>query len=212
MPAPDQASVNALLDALGIANPEGDRTHKIRLAQLIQGTPRSLRKQAPVATPGYHGGTVQVVVLPDWFKAAAIHRATSRAGTVTGELTAQAYGATPATTQIAVAPNGDIQVLATDAITDLDLVYVPERLEVVELVVTTGQTYTIPTEYTSRGVVLLQEAEGLAGSAGKKNILVPGTVGAAGTAKLNIAKSQVLFGDAGITKARIKLGIAINAP
>ena len=51
----------------------------------------------------------------------------------TGEFTPQAYGTTPATTQCAVTPCGDIGFLLADLPTDFDVVFTPEKGDVVEL-------------------------------------------------------------------------------
>ncbi len=146
--------------------------------------------------------------------ASAILRATARAGAVTGELTPVAYGVTPATTQIAVAPNGDIVVLAADAITDLDIVYIPEKVEVVDLVLpvipATG-VCAIPAGYVSRGVVLLMDAVAIEGTVtGQKRVLIPGAANpATPQARLSVAKDAVNFTAAdAVSMARIKIGVA----
>lgn len=213
MAFPETAAINALSDALGISNPAENLTHKVRLLQLLQGAPRTVRKAAPAASP-YQLATLQAIVLGDYKKASSILRATVRAGGVTGELAVQAYGATPITGQIAVAPNGDIVVLATDAITDIDVHYVPSQVEVVELTVDglVGSELPIPAKYTARGVVSLLEAEVLAGTTlGKKIILVPGAAPATTKANLDVAKTKVQFNSAtdAVTKARVKIGVAI---
>lgn len=138
-----------------------------------------------------------------------IHRAYARAGGVTGELTRVAYGATPATTQIAVAPNGNIVTLAADAITDLDVVYTPERGDVVEVIVAVvANSISLAAFTQSAKAVLLLEVEALAGTVqGKKVVLIPGAgAPAAGQARLNLAKTAVAFAAAdGVTRARLKL-------
>jgi len=214
MPLPELAAQNSLADALGISNPAENLTHRIRLLQALQGAPQTVRKAVPAAS-SYQLATLQAVVLPDYKKAVSIVRATVRAGGVTGELAAQAFGATPITGQIAVAPNGDLVVLASDAITDLDVVYQTEKIEVIELVVESmvSSEVVIPAKYTARGVVSLLEAEVLAGTTlGKKIVLVPaGSAPATTKACLNTAKTKVLFNNAtdAVTKARVKFGVAI---
>lgn len=215
MSIPEIVEQNALSSALGITNPEGSIVQKLRLLQALQGASQAVRKAAPAAS-SYQLATLAALVLPDFLKAASIHRATVKAGGVTGELAIQAYGATPITGQVAVAPNGDIVVLATDAITEMDVVYTPEKLSIIEITQDqlVGSVFPIPAKYTARGAVLLLEAEVLAGGTlGKKIILVPGAAPATTKANLNVAKTSVLFNVAtdAVTKARIKIGVVPDA-
>lgn len=198
----NRANINTLssqLSALKLGN--------VMLGQLNQ----SLRKVNPstLGTSGYTLATLHALRVPDNARGASILRATVRAGGVTGELTPVAYGTTPATTQIAVAPNGDIVVLAADAITDLDVVYASERGDVLQTYLpVVSNVLTLPTAGPwARGVVLLLEAEAVtATSAGAKIILVPGAgAPAAGQARLNVAKTTVTFAGAdAVTRARVK--------
>jgi len=200
-------------DAFNRAEPNVLATllHRLRLGDVLVGQlPQVLRMKTPVAAQPYNLSTLSVLTLPDDAKAAFIYRANARSGTVaTGdELTVQAFATTPATTQIAVAPNGNIVVLTTDTIDQLDVIYQPERGEMVELFLSvSSNALTIPSKYTARGVILLSEAEALAGtSAGKKIVLVPAASAAAGRACLNVAKTQVVFnGTDAITRARVKI-------
>lgn len=167
-------------------------------------------------TSARHVATLQHMALQSSSKAMSILRATVRAGAVTGELTPQAFGATPATTQIAVAPNGDIVALAADAITDVDVTYLSAPMK--ELVLTldvdpaTG-ICLLPPPATGPGVVYLVAAEALVGTvSGEKRVLVPGAVNpATPQARLSVAKTQVNFTVAdAVSKAKITL--AINVP
>jgi hypothetical protein len=194
------------------ANPNtlADHLRKMGIARVMSAqVPQAVQKVDPAADP-YQLATVESVGLPAFARASSILRATVRAGGVTGELTPVAFGVTPATTQIGVAPNGEIVVLAADLITDMDVTFVPESGEVYDLPEIEVATHvaTLPTFVTSRGVALLIEAEALTGTAtGKKIILIPGAgAPAAGQARLNIAKSTVTFAVAdAVTKARLKL-------
>jgi hypothetical protein len=186
-----------------------DILRKINLAQVLRGqVPQFLRRKVPAA--GVQLATLETLVLADDAKASSIVRATVRAGGVTGELTPQTYGTTPATTQIAVAPNGDIAVLAADAITDIDVHYLPERGDVYETTMpVVSDVLTPSTTFTAspRGIVLLLEAEAVdATSTGDKVVLVPGAgAPAAGQARLNVAKTTVTFAAAdAVTRARVK--------
>lgn len=198
---------------IDLVNPNtlADNLRRIGLGSLLQGQiPQVRRKTNPDAagSGSYNLATVDALPLPDGGKAAAILRATVRAGGVTGELAPVAYGATPTTGQIAVAPNGNIVTLAADAVTDMDVVYVPERGDVIESVFpVVTNAIALPATLTSRGVVLLLEAESLEGTLVSKLVIrVPGTTPTTGQAALNVAKSSVAFAAAdAVTRARVKL-------
>jgi len=203
---PDTAKVGDLLRAIAC----GD----LFLGQLNQFRRAVDMTAAAQTNDGYNVATLSPIVMrsSNIPPAAAIIRATVRAGGVTGELTVDAYGTTPATGHIAVAPNGSIVTLTTDAITNLDLVYVAERGLVIEYTgpVSSG-SMALPASIIGAGVVLLLEAEGLAGSVtGKKIVLVPGTSPATTQARLAVAKTSVNFnsGTDALTRARVKLLIA----
>lgn len=209
-----------LKDMLNKANPQelADFLRYCKLGDMVRSLPVRLCKQAPAAGSGYNLSTIDVITLPADAKAAYILRATSRAGTTCDELTPKAFGATPATTECAVTPCGDLAFNhSTDAITDVDVLYVPEQGEVVEFegAVSTG-VLTLPSAWTARGVLLLMEAEATAGTlTGKKQILVPLAGGGAGLpattkAQLTSNKTTVSFNNAtdGVTKARVKCLIA----
>jgi hypothetical protein len=198
---------------IDLANPNtlADNLRKIALGSFLQGQVPQVRRKVNQDTNGvcaYNVATLDVLQLPDGGKASSIVRATVRAGGVTGELTPAAFGATPTTGQIAVAPNGNIVTLGTDAITDLDIQYLPERGDVIESVFpVVSNAIALPTSLTSRGVVLLLEAESVDPTAiGRLIVLVPAASVAAGRAALNVAKTSVVFAAAdAVTRARVKL-------
>ncbi len=212
------------------ANTVADHLRKLRFGNMLLGQAVQTKRKLNPSSLGvgsYTLGTLHALQLPDHSRAAVIHRATARAGSVTGELTPVAYGTTPATGQIAVAPNGDIVTLAADAITDLDVVYSPERGDVVGTVQSdpllpnyslglyfpvVSHVLTLPSGswMLSRGVSLLLEAEAVAGtSVGKKIVLTPGAgAPSAGQCRLNAAKTTITFATAdAVTRARIKLSV-----
>jgi len=199
-------------------NTLADLLRKLGLGDLLLGQMvQSLLAQDPdtAGTSGYNLATLDALPLPDNSKGVVVLRATARAATVTGELTPAAYGATPTTGQIAVAPNGNIVTLATDAITDLDVVYVPERGDVIETYFpVVSDVLTLPASITDRHVVLLEEVEAVEGTVtGKKIILVPGGSPSTGQAALtDVAKTSVTFASAdAVTRARVKLLVAATA-
>jgi hypothetical protein len=127
----------------------------MKLGDVVRALPTTLRKAVPTVSAPYQLTTLDTIVLPDDAKANTILRAYARAGSGTkGELTVVAYGATPTAGQIAVAPNGDIvTVHSGDVWTSLDVVYLPEKYDVVELtlpVVPGTGVCALPTWITDR--------------------------------------------------------------
>lgn len=213
---------NTLRNRFDKANPNEicDLFRKIGLGSVLQGQLPQVRRNVNMNTAAvdpYQLATVQTLKLPDTGKAVSIVRAycrtTGSAGT--GALTVAAYGATPTTGQIAVAPNGDIVTVATDQMTNIDVTYLPERCDVVELTLpVVSHILTIPTNFVTQGVVLLTEVESMVGTlTGKLKILVPSTAPATGYANLSVAKNTVLFATAdAVTSARVKLAIVTSNP
>ena len=212
----DQASPNVLPDLF----------RKMALGSFLQGQVVQKRCQVGTGATGsnrlavspYNNATALVLSLPDGGKASQVLRATVRSnagGVVNGEYTPDAYAnATPATLHVGVGPNGNITTLGTDVIADADIIYIPERGDVIETILTcipgTG-VCALPPVITAKGVILLEEAEVLAGtSVGKKMILIPLTAApAAGYAQLDLPKANVRFAVAdGATSVRVKLLVA----
>lgn len=214
-------SKTSLKNELNKANPSAFASllQKLGIGGLLRAMKTQLMKVKPVVGADYQLATVDTIKLAEDAKAATVLRAYARTGTGTlGELTVAGYGATPTAGQIAVAPNGDIVLLATDAYTSVDVQYEPMEHDVVEFVdqpVVTG-VVTIPKSATEKGVLALLEAEVQTGTiTGKKGILVPLAGGGAGLpattkAQLTSEKTTVSFNnatDAPLT-ARIKLAVA----
>lgn len=198
-----QSSPPTVKDQLNNANQNNLATllAQLNLGDFVRQMPVSLSKQAPVAGSTANGNisTVDVLHLPDDCKAACVLRACVRAGGTTGELGPVDHDSTPATTHVAVTPNGDIAFdHATDAVTDVDVVFVPQVGDVVEatLPVTTG-VLTLPAAWVAQGVLLLIEADVVAGSVtGPKTILAPvASTGLPATTKAQLTsnKSTVSF-------------------
>lgn len=205
---------NSLKNKLDLANPNviADGMRITKFGSILRASTTFLRRKVPAADAGSLA-TLQALVLPDDAKALTILRAYARAGTGTaGELAVQAFGATPAAGQVAVAPNGDIVVLAADAWTDLDVVYQPDKYDIGEVTLpAVAHVVTLPAQFaTNTRVVALLEAVATVGtSTGKKIVLVPGAgAPAAGQARLNLAKSTVTFAAAdAVTQATIKVAL-----
>ena len=129
-------------------------------------------------------------------------------------------GTGPGAGHIGVSPSGDIVANATDAWTSLDVTYIPDHNDCIEYaalsVVAASGICALPVAATTQGVVMLMEAESLAGTVtGKFAILPPSASNPGATKQCNLTaiKTGVLFkaSDA-VTSARIKLGLvsAVN--
>lgn len=211
----DSASSLKNLINMGDPNNLPDQFRQIKLGNVLRSQLASLVKQVPAAN-AYNLGTVLCIALPDDAKASQVTRAYARAaGAASGELVVDAYAASaaPASGHVSVTANGDIQFLAADAATLVDVMYQPAIYEVMEftLPVTVG-VLTLPTVATTPGVLFLMEAEALAATVtGKKIILTPAAgLPATTKAQLNIAKTTVSFnnGTDVVTSARVKVAVA----
>lgn len=213
-------------DQLNQANPNLLPTllQEARMGDALRAMSVQLAKGAPVAgaAANGHNSGVDVLVLPNDCKAAFIFRCTVRAGGTFDEYTSDGYsGSTPASTHVAVGPNGDICFRhATDAVTDVDVMYLPAKGEVVEFSgpVATG-VLTLPADLVARGILMLLEADATAGTiTGAKEVLVPLAGGGAGLpattkAQLTSNKSTVSFNDGTdhVTQAHVTLLVAHKA-
>jgi hypothetical protein len=187
-------TVESIRQALNRVDPNvsADLLRQINFGDVLRGLPVYLRAVAPAATGAtpQQLSTLGCLVLPEDAKAAVILRCTVKSSSVAnGEFTIVSYGTTPATTQVAVAPNGDIVFLGSDAVTSADIIYVPQKGDVLgqlsnsnlgvtslSLSVSTATgAATIPAPYAGKAILLMQ-ANVTAGSVtGQKIILVPTT-------------------------------------
>jgi hypothetical protein len=190
----------------------------MKFGDFVRSMPVTLSKQAPVAGSTSNGNltTIDVIHLPNDCKAACVLRACVRAGSTTGELTSIAHDTTPSTTDVAVTPNGDIAFNhGTDAVTDVDVVFVPQVGDIVQLTlpVVTG-VMTLPAAMVAQGVLLLLDATVLAGTTlGPKIILAPvASTGLPATTKAQLTsnKSTVSFNNStdAVTMATVTLLLA----
>ncbi len=208
LPASSTTQTNR--EALNQASPDtiADILRNIELGTLLRGqVHQQLRRMVPVTDPVSPSGTaVQTIKLAQHGKASRILRAYCRAGgaSIPGEFTpdAGAYAA-PATLHCAIQPNGDICVLTADAVTDIDIAYLPERGDVQALpaLPLVSNALAIPAAYTAApgGVVLLLSASGTVGGVTTNlRINKPAATNATnGTASLDLAKANVLFSTGG---------------
>jgi len=227
----NRADPNALADMLRGAN----------LGDVLRALPVYLRSQ----TAGVTGACAQqlstlgTVVLPEDAKAATISRCTVKAsGVANGEFTIVAYGTTPTTTQCAVAPNGDIVFLGSDAVTSADIIYTPQKGDVLGNsagglpAATAGQltnstqgntsltlpapaaVMVIPSAYSGKAILLMQALANVATITGQKIILVPATgVTATTKAALSQDATKVYFNTATdvVTNVTVDLLVASGA-
>jgi hypothetical protein len=189
-----------------------DMFRVVQLGDVLRAIPTSLRKKTPAADAGVLA-TLQSIVLAEDAKANTIFRAYARTATAgAGELTVVGPNVTPTSGQISVAPNRDIVVLAADAITELDIVYLPEKCDIIELTFpVVSNTMTLPASVTSLGVIAMLEATAIVGTIpGKKIILAPaGSAPATGQARTNVARSTIAFnGTDAVTSATVKLAVS----
>lgn len=204
----------ALKDQLNAADPNTlpDILRKLAFGDVVRSFSASLRKKVPANDANQPQlSTLLSLPLPNDAKAHTISRAYARAATTgTGELAVVAYGVTPTSGQIAVAPNGDLVTLASDAITLLDVAYKPEIGDIVELTLPcTASILTIPAPIVSQGVIMLLAANATVGSVtGPKIVLVPSASASATLqARLDLAKATVKFnvGTDVVTQATVRL-------
>jgi hypothetical protein len=232
-------ALKAVLDQATGPTEVMDAFRALGIGTILRNLPTYLRGKSPgaAANSPYDLAANQTLILPDDAKAAYIISAYGRVGGVTAtSLAVQAYAATPSTGQIAVAPSGNIALLGTDLWTNMDVLYIPAKVDPVELIlpvvpgtgvcalpITTnaqlgggggpqptppGGTYPL---IAGGVVVMLMEAEALAGTTkGKEIILVEATSApSTGHANLDLPKANVRFATAdAVTSARIKLGVA----
>lgn len=192
----------ALKDEVNKAQPNNliDAFRALGIGNVLVALPTRLNNKAPAADAAQLA-TLAQVGLPADAKAATILRAyarkTSAAGTL-GELAIQAFGATPADGQIAVAPNGDIVTLLSSAYTAVDLEYMPDKYDVLVItlpVVPGTGVCALPTGQLPNGPLFIIDANAIAGTAtGRKKVLVPAAgAPAAGQVRLDVAKANAQF-------------------
>lgn len=194
----------------------GPEFQVIALGNVLRALPTYLYGQAPVSTDSYVSASSAAIVLPDDAKAlysgnGGIISAYARAGSGTaGPLTIDASsGTAPASGHCSVAPNGDLQFnLGTDAWTSVDVVYVPQKLDIYEETLpVVSNLLTLPTSFGN--AVLLLEAESKVGTlVAKMKIQLPAASVTTGQSSLNLAKTGVNFASAdAVTSARVKFGV-----
>lgn len=206
--------------SLDRANPNTlpDQFRKIKIGQTLRQDVKTTRRKLnpdAAATNPEDLATLDSIVLPDNAKAAFILRAYGRTGTAgTGEMTVAARHAVPTTGQVAISPAGNLVFLPADILLDVDVEYLAERGDVFETadLPVVSDVLTLPTALTTKGVLVLLEANvKVGGVTGRKIILTPGGTPATGQAALDVAKTQVDFFAGDATSASVKVLIVADA-
>jgi hypothetical protein len=213
---------NALKKVLNNLNSNQDlpgNLNALDFGDILRGLRTTLRAKTVLGTGinPYVAAAAQSIALPEGAKANSVITAYARAGGGTlGPLVVDAPdGLTAAAGHIGVSPNGDLLFAAADAWTSVDVVYEPEKADVIEIVVPvipgTG-IGLLPQSLASvkAGVVSLLEAESLAGALVSKMHVVAPANGAPATTLVNLdlAKLNVRFAVAdAVTSARLKLSV-----
>jgi hypothetical protein len=178
---------------------------------------RALPVQLNGASAGTTGACAQqlatlgTVVLHEDAKAAVILRCTVKAtgSAALGEYTIEPYGTTPSSTQVAVAPNGDIVFLGTDLVTQADILYLVKKGDVIGQLAYSSATQSaagagsgitsltlsvnasgfaaLPPAYSGKAMLLMQANVTAGAVTGQKIILVPAT-GVVATTKAALSK------------------------
>lgn len=190
----------ALKDSLNRSNLNtlAEALREIGIGEVLRAQLPQVKRMVTPTAAAANLATVESIGLGEDHRASTIlrayARATNAAGTL-GELAVQSYGTTPADGQVAVAPNGDIVVLAASDYDQVDVEYVPARGDVVALRMdVAANVATIPAAYAALGVVYLLSVNATGGASGEKIVLVPGAAApAAGQARLNLAKTTITF-------------------
>lgn len=205
----NQAPPNSLADAL----------RAVGFGDMLRNQKTTLRRKLPAASAAQLA-TLVAITLPNDAKAETILRVQTLAGAAgVGEQAIVLYGATPTTGQVAVAPNGDIVFLASDAPTIVDVVYEPAKQDLFtytgSVVAGTG-VMALPSAVTGKVVSVIAAVLNVGTVTGTGIVIVPSNTVPATTKQvnLNLAKSQVQFRIAdAVTNATVILGVtsAIDA-
>ena len=189
------ATLRASLQA---ANPSTawDLLRYLGLGDLVrQSMTQQLRAKTGKVSKSCHS-TLDALGVDSSARGATILRAYARGGSNAGELVVAAYGATPVSGQISVAPNGDIVVLTADTLTKIDVDYMPMKgdyLQIPALGVASNLAL-LPSAVTTQGVLMLISGQSLAGTnTGNFEVLKANTSVVAGQVALDVTKSNIVF-------------------
>lgn len=200
-------------DALNRAHPAtfADQMRQLEVGNVFRALSCHVFNKHPAAGNPYAGATLEAYTAPTDAKVLSVAYCYARAGTGTkGPVTYQAT-LPPGAGEYCISSSGDVVFNASDAWTAIDLIYHPYKGEPVELTLSVvSHVATIPTAYTTRGVLLLEEVESLAGALqAKMLVMAAGATPTTGQAALALTKSSVVFAAAdAVTQCRVKLLVA----
>lgn len=200
-------------EGLNRANPStlADYARALAIGDVLRALPCYLYGKQPALGNAYAGSTLLAYTTPSDAKCLAVLYCYARAGTGTkGPI---AYQATmpPGASEYCITQSGDVVFNTGDAWTAVDMVYIPHKGDAVELTLSVvANVATVPSAWTTRGVVQLQEVESLAGGLqAKMLVMAPGATPISGQAALALAKGTVVFAAAdAVTQCRVKLTVA----
>ncbi len=197
----NRGSLSTLADALRL----------IKFGDVLDSLAATLRRSGTVASAGVDAGALVTAAQQADVPALGVLSAYARSGAGAAGPLAQAAAYPPVAGEVGVAPNGAVVTAAADAWTSVDVVYLPAKGDVVEVTVSvvpgTGVA-AIPPSVAAAGMVMLLDAESLAGGfTGAAEVLEPGAgAPAAGQARLNLALTGVTFAAAdAVTQARLRV-------
>ena len=207
-------------DTLNDANPTslGSALQQVRLGDIIRSLPLKRYKLVPTAASATVIATTDTIILPDDAKCEKLLKVYVRTGSnsVTGALLCDegAQTTTITTGHAARTEAGDIAFFATDALTLVDIYYMPAKMDVVTLdlpVVAGTGICALPTWVTAKGVHMVMGAVITAATnKGTCAVITPSASVPTTTlnVNLNVPKTQVQFRIAdAVTRATVKLGL-----
>lgn len=200
----NDASPNVIADVL----------RQLEFGNVLRALPVRLWKQVPLTSPTNMVASVHSITLPNDAKCEQVLAAYARTGTVNGALTPDVAIMTsaPSSGHIGHSQSGDLTFLSTDAITSVDVLYVPRKQETITLtlpVVPGTGVMTIPAAFSSR-ITSLISAVVVTPTPATCAVVIPSDTAPTGasTVSLNVAKTGVLFRIAdSVTSATVVLGL-----
>jgi hypothetical protein len=194
---PTNSQYESVREALDRADPNSlaDLNRILAMGDVVRSVPVHLQGVAANTAANSSPpqlSTLGAVPLPEDAKCAYILRCTVKktgsGGAALGEFTVEPYGTTPATTQVAPAPNGDIVFLGTDLVQEADILYVPHKGDVfgqlanskygitsLTLSVNASGFAALPTNLSGKAILLMYANVTVGSVTGQKIILVPST-------------------------------------
>lgn len=190
----------SLLTVLEEANPNKlpDAFRRLRIGTALGLVARTARVTVVAGTG--------IGALPEGAKAVAIVRCFVSFGGVTGFFTPLATSAAPATTQVGVSPLGDLRFLIADAVTEAEVTYFAAEggpgVVYTDDIVVASNSGILPGGRKAR--ILLSATDITGGGSVAKTVVARGGAVAAGQANIFTDPTTIVFGDAGVTKARVR--------